>query len=262
MRRVRVLVKAFPQPSAKHEETVCVAAIAEDTREFLRLFPIRYRRLPEAHRFERFDQVTLTATKAESDPRPESFRVDEGSIKVTENASKLSAQSRVQLWAPFVAPSLTALQEDQKKTGRSLGIVKPDPASVIFKYKKVGETDAEDQELTAQLFQQTSLLEDPLKPIARPEYSFAYSFTSGGKQHSYQIHDWEVQAAFHKYKKRYGTEAKALEMLTQEYGQNIPHRNLHLIMGTLHARPWQFIIIGLLRSGLDPAELAKQKEMF
>jgi hypothetical protein len=260
-RRVRVLVKAFPQPSKKHEETVCVAAVDEDTREFLRLFPIRYRRLAAEHRFERFDQVTLTATKA-SDPRPESHQVDEGSIQVTEKAAKLSAQSRVQLWSPFVAPSLTALQEDQKKTGRSLGIIKPDPDSVEFKYKKVEDTDAEDQELTAQLFQQTSLLEDPLKPIARPEYSFAYSFTSGGKAHSYQIHDWEVQAAFHHYKKRYGTEAKALAMLAQEYGQNIPQRNLHLIMGTMHARPWQFIIIGLLRTALDPAELAKQAEMF
>jgi hypothetical protein len=129
-------------------------------------------------------------------------------------------------------------------------------------YKKVEETNVEDQELTAQLFQQTSLLEDPLKPIARPEYGFAYSFTSGGKQHSYQIHDWEVQAAFHNYKRRYGSEAEALKMLVQEYGQNIPARNLHLIMGTMQKRPWQFIIIGLLRTALDPAELAKQQEMF
>lgn len=259
---MRVLVKAFPQPSTKHEETVCVAAIAEDTRELLRLFPIRYRRLPAEHRFERFDQVTLTATKAESDPRPESFRVDEGSIHVTEKAAKLSEQSRVQLWSPFVAESLTALYAENKAKGRSLGIIKPDPDSVEFKYKKVEETEAEDQELTTQLFQQTSLLEDPLKPIARPEYSFAYSFTSGGKQHSYQIHDWEVQAAFHHYKKRYGGEAEALKMLAQEYGQNIPQRNLHLIMGTMQKRPWQFIIIGLLRTGLDPAELEKQGKLF
>lgn len=133
---MRVLVKAFPQPSVKHEETVCVAAIAEDTRELLRLFPIRYRRLPTEHRFERFDQVTLTATKAESDPRPESFRVDEGSIQVTEKAAKLSEESRVQLWS-FVAESLAALYAENKVKGRSLGIVKPDPGSVEFKFKKV-----------------------------------------------------------------------------------------------------------------------------
>ena len=77
--RVRILVKAFPQPSKAHEETVCCAGVTEDGRELLRLFPIRFRRLPREHQFDRFDLVQMTATKA-SDPRPESFRVDEGSI--------------------------------------------------------------------------------------------------------------------------------------------------------------------------------------
>lgn len=260
---MRVLVKAFPQPSAKYEETVCVAAVDEDTREFLRLFPIRYRRLAAEHRFERYDQVTLTLTKA-GDPRPESYHVDEGSIRVTDKArpGSLSEQSRVQLWAPLVAPSLTALYEENKTAKRSLGIIKPDPGSVVFKHKRVEDTATEDQEVTAQMFAQASLLEDELKPLARPEYSFAYSFTSGGRAHSYQIHDWEVQAAFHHYKKRYGGEAEALKMLAQEYGQNIPARNLHLIMGTMKKRQHQFIVIGLLRSGLDPAELEKQGKLF
>ncbi len=31
--RVRILVKAFPQPSEKHEETVCCAGITEDGRQ-------------------------------------------------------------------------------------------------------------------------------------------------------------------------------------------------------------------------------------
>ncbi len=32
-RTIRILVKAFPQPSTKHEETVCCAGINEDTGE-------------------------------------------------------------------------------------------------------------------------------------------------------------------------------------------------------------------------------------
>ena len=34
-RRVRILVKAFPQPSTKHEETVCCAGVTEDGQELL-----------------------------------------------------------------------------------------------------------------------------------------------------------------------------------------------------------------------------------
>lgn len=51
-------------------------------------------------------------------------------------------------------------------------------------------------------------------------------------------------------------------MMTQAYGQNIPTRNLHFIMGTMAKRRWQFILIGLLRSGLDPEELGKQGDLF
>ncbi len=48
----------------------------------------------------------------------------------------------------------------------------------------------------------------------------------------------------------------------REYGEHIPTRHLHFIMGTMAAHPRTFIVIGLLRSGLDPAELAKQSDLF
>lgn len=51
-------------------------------------------------------------------------------------------------------------------------------------------------------------------------------------------------------------------MMAQEYGENIPKRNLHFIMGNMAKRPWVFIVIGLLRSGLDPDELSRQGKLF
>ncbi len=255
--RVRILVKAFPQPSTKYEETVCVAAVSEDTREFLRLFPIRYRRLPAEHRFQRFDQVTLTATKATSDPRPESYRVDEPSIKVTGKSGDLSPTSKVALWSPFVSPSLSVLQSDQKQSGRSLGIIRPDAGSIRFKIAPLAESTPDDQEVASHVFEQASLLEDPLRPLAKPEFSFSYTFVSGGKQHTYQIHDWEVQAAFQEYQRRYGS--GALAKMEEQYGQKIPFQNLHFIMGTMQKRPWQFIVIGLLRSSIAPEDLKRQQ---
>jgi hypothetical protein len=131
--RVRILVKAFPQPSKAHEETVCCAGISEDGTELLRLFPIRFRRLPKEHQFERFDLVQMTATKA-SDPRPESYRVDEASIRLLERDT-LSDEAKVRLWQPFIAPSLKELYADNRATNRSLGIFKPDPDSIKFTVK-------------------------------------------------------------------------------------------------------------------------------
>jgi hypothetical protein len=260
--RVRILVKAFPQPSEKHEETVCCAGITEDGRQLLRLFPIRYRRLPKEHQFERFDLVEMTATKA-SDPRPESYRVDEASIQLVESGKHLTDEAKVQLWQPFIASSLKELYADNRATNRSLGIVKPDPGSITFTVKPAKDAGAADLEVAEQVrqMQQSSFLEDPLTPLEKPEFAFEYQFTSAAHPHGpMMIHDWEVQEAYRQYKRRYG--ADALDHLQRMYGETIPARNLHLIMGTMLAHPRTFIIIGLLRSGLDPAELAKQGKLF
>lgn len=251
------MVKAFPQPSQKHEETVCCAGITEDGQELLRLFPIRYRRLDKEEQFDRFDLIEMTITKA-SDPRPESYRVDEGSIHRLERGKKLADAAKVRLWTPFIAPSLKDLMAENADNGRSLGIIKPDPDSLKFVIKEAAQSDQDDQDVAEMVFEQASLLEDPLKPIEKPKYSFSYHYTCAGHPHKHQIHDWEVQAAFNHYKRRYKTEEKALEMMQQEYGQNIPKHNLHFIMGTMASHPRTFIVIGLLRSGLDPEEVSKQ----
>jgi hypothetical protein len=257
---VRILVKAFPQHSRKYEETVCCAGITGDGR-LIRLFPITYRRLPHEHQFDRFDLVEMTATKA-SDPRPESFRVDEGSIRLIERGKKLSDAAKVRLWQPFIASSLTQLHAENQAHNRSLGIVRPDPGSLKFLVKPAKDADAEDRQIADQVLQmqQSSFLEDPLTPLEKPEFAFVYRYTSDHHRHEHMIHDWEVQEAHRQYKRRYGE--AALDHLKRMYGETIPAGNLHFIMGTMAAHPRTFIIIGLLRSALDPAELARQGDLF
>lgn len=259
--RVRILVKAFPQPSKQHEETVCCAGVTEDGTQLLRLFPIRFRRLPDENQFDRYDLVEMIATKA-SDPRPESYRVDEPSIRVLDSGDKLPDEVKVRLWQPFIAASLKQLHEDNRATNRSLGIIRPDPGSIQFLVKPAKDAEADDRAVAEQVrrIQQSSLLEDPLKPLEQPEFAFAYRYTSAGSHHEHIIHDWEVQAAHRQYKRKYGEQA--MEHLTRMYGESIPTRNLHFIMGTMAAHPRTFIVIGLLRSGLDPAELVKQGKLF
>lgn len=203
----------------------------------------------------------MTATKA-SDPRPESYRVDEASIQLVQSGKKLTDEAKVQLWQPFIAPSLKQLYADNRATSRSLGIIKPDPGSIAFTVKPAKDAGAADLEVAEQVrqMQQSSFLEDPLTPLERPEFAFGYRYTSAAHPHDQLIHDWEVQEAYRQYKRRYGTDA--LDHLKRMYGETIPAGNLHLIMGTMLAHPRTFIIIGLLRSGLDPTELAKQGKLF
>lgn len=252
--RALVLVKAYPQPSQKYEETVCCAGISP-TGEFLRIYPVRYRRLPAEKRFERWDVLEFEAQRSADDFRPESRHVNEDTIAIIQSKSSISEEQRVRMWSPHVASSLTALKEENKSNERSLGIVRPDPGSVKFKARQLRKDSVEDGEMKA-LFRQQSLLDAIALPSLTIEYEFSYRFTSNGTPHEMKIHDWEVQAAHHNFKVRYGSQA--MEMLKQEYEVNIPARNLHFVMGTMKAHPRQFIVIGLLRSSISPEEAERQ----
>ncbi len=254
--RVRILVKAFPQHSQKYEETVCCAGITEQSR-LIRLFPITYRRLAPADQFDRFDLIEATLTKASSDPRPESFRVDHDSIHVIERGSKLSDESKVQLWQPQVVPSLEALLKENRATERSLGIIQPDAGSLQFFHRAAKANERQDVS-----GMQASLFEKPLRTLTPPEFVFGYKYTSAARPHTHTLQDWEVQAAYLAYLRRYSTREEALRMLEQEYGERIPTRHPHFIMGTMKLHPRTFILIGLLRTGVDPEELAKQGSLF
>lgn len=56
------------------------------------------------------------------------------------------------------------------------------------------------------------------------ELTFFYRYTSGGEEHNQSIPDWEVQATYLSYQREYGSREKALAMMAEQYGQEIPPR--------------------------------------
>jgi hypothetical protein len=258
--RVRILVKAYPQPSNKYEETVCVAAISEDGMEMLRLYPIRYRHLQEEKKFDRFDLVELDLEPTKGDPRPESRHVDEASIRIISRGTKVTARDKAKLWQPFVVPTLKELHEQQKSTRRSFGIIKPDDGSLKFFVEREEEASEEDRAINTAAFHMFSLFEASLPQLEKPEFAFGYRFTSGGHSHRHHIHDWEVQAAYLNFRRRYGDEASY--RLKEMYQSVIPSKNPHFIMGTMKARPQSFIVIGILRPGEELELIERQPGLF
>lgn len=237
-----------------------MAAVTEDGREMLRLYPIRYRHLPKSRQFSRYDLVEMLVDRPRDDHRAESRHVDEESIRIISRGTELSDVAKIQLWKPHISPSLTALHDENVKNGRSFGIVRPDLNSLKFFIERESEADTASRKLNQAGFQQVSLFEQPLAELPKTEYSFGYRFTSDGHAHKHYIHDWEVQAAYLSYRRRYKEDA--LSRLRQEYGENIPSHNPHFVMGTMKAHPQTFITIGILRTGLDPVELDKQGGLF
>lgn len=256
--RICILVKAYPQPSLKYEETVCCAGIT-DTGQLLRLYPIPYRHLKPEQRFGRFDVIEAVIERDTSDFRPESHKVAPDSISIVQHEKDLSEESKVRLWAPFVVPSLVQLKEENQATHRSLGIIKPDAGSLKFKVTR-HDRNPDDEAAFASMYSQQNLFYEKPLPALKMEYQFGYSFTCAGTYHEMKLHDWEVQAAYFQYRRKYGGEA--LNMMRKEYEDNMPLRNLHFVMGTMKAHPRQFIVIGMLRSGVSPEEVQSQASLF
>lgn len=252
-----ILVKAFPQPSQHYEETVCCAGITEDGREMRRLYPIRYRRLNPSQRFDRYDLVALETFRPTSDPRPESVRVIEDSITLIVGRT-LPLHERFKLWLPFVAASLEALQQENIETSRSLGIIRPDPASVRFSWKAVADASEEERE-NLRVGRQVMLLEQELTPLQK-DFTFFYTFTTGQKRHRCQILDWEVQATYYNYSRKYGDEA--LPRMRTMWQETFVKQNLHLVMGTVLAHPRAFSIIGVLRTHVNIDGFKAQEDLF
>jgi len=254
-KRVFVLVKAYPQPSRTYEETVCCAGITEDG-EFIRLYPVRYRRLKAAARFERYDLIEVEGERPRDDHRPESFHVNEDSIRILRRAAEFSPEAKARLWIPHVSADLESLRTANREHRVSLGVVRPDPGTLRFSWTAPEKLGAENQAISTALAHQSSLIETALKPLEALEFAFTYAYRSGARKSKGQIHDWEVQAAYRNYKLRY--RERALHMLKQQYQHEMARHNLHLFLGTMKAHPMQFIIVGLLRTSADVAAIEAQ----
>ena len=81
--RAVVLVKAAPQASGSHGETVCVAAL-DEYGNWHRLYPLSFRELMPEQRFGRWDNIEFRWRLPEvaKDRRVESKRVEQDSIKI------------------------------------------------------------------------------------------------------------------------------------------------------------------------------------
>jgi len=260
--KICILVKAYPQPSQKYQETVCCAGITQSGK-LIRLYPIPYRALNSEQKFNRFDWIECDIFRNAEDFRPESYKVVPESIAVIHKASAQSPAYRAKLWAGLVSDSLgqLKLQNSDKNIRTSLGIIKPDAVSLLFSVKKLSESEKEEKQLATGTYDQCMLFEEQnVEPLPAPEYAFRYKFISGGKQSDMMIHDWEVQAAYFHFRRRYGV--NAMQRLVETYQDRMREQNLHFIMGTQMAHPHIFMIIGLLRTSEDIDQVSRQGSLF
>jgi hypothetical protein len=254
-KKALIVVRTYPSPATNGAEVSCTAAIT-DKGEWLRLFPVPWRLLPDDKKFRKYQWVEVRVTKAR-DTRPESYKLVRDSIQIVSEplSTKNDWQLRKDVIEPLKAHCLCCLIRKRNADKH--------PTLSIFRPKKIKRlvikpTSATWTARQLAILRQGHLFEkSPVKELEKIPYNFQYEFECDDAQcsgHTIICTDWEMGESFRKWKSDYGAEWES--KFRQRYeNEMIEKRDTHFFMGTMHGHPGTWIIVGLFYPPLAKQEL-------
>jgi hypothetical protein len=241
--RATILVKALPQPSKTHGETVCCAGVTPRG-EWKRLFPVRFRHLKGESSFSRWDWVSFRYTKPTHDKRPESCHVHEESLVVD---GKLPKSKQAAFLNPLVLPSINVAVH----RGQSLALIRPKNTRFTYRRKSPAEI-AEEREAFEMAARQTSLFDKELAALDPTPFEFRFKFEDDAR-HDFQNGDWEAHAMFYNGRKRGMSEQEALDWMDDTFNVIYPRQGMLFAVGNQAKRPHVWQLLGILKVD-DPGQ--------
>lgn len=251
VKRVIITVKAAPNPSERHGETVCVAGIQVDDlgrTSWIRLYPINFRHLDSDDRFKKYDVVDVECVPATQDSRAESWKP---------TISTMTTQTHLRDWAkraPWVEPLISAdmcsLRDAAAKDSSkpSLGLVRPKEITDFKLSRHEGWTPTEQAKIDAYV-NQLELFDDSEKtPLDAPAYRGHFHWTCWNpacRGHEMGLIDWEFVGQQRHLRGRPDTEIRAA--LRQRWLDEVcaPDRAVAFYVGNQAKRPQTFSILGV-----------------
>lgn len=217
-RRFLVTIKATPNPSSKYRETVCVGGLDLDSGAWTRLFPVPFRDLDRSKQFKKYTIIEVGVKKAEDDHRPESHKINLESIRLVEHidTKKHGWARRKEMVEPAVGRSYCEVLRLQAERDLSMGAFRP--SDVGFSWSKASVRPADTERDT---FAQMSFIHPNLSRLEAVPYNFYYAFRCRGEPecpgHKLPIIDWELSAAWYKWRERYPDEETRLANLKHNW---------------------------------------------
>jgi hypothetical protein len=245
-REVLVTVKAYPNPSARHFETVCVAAVTAEE-GWIRLYPVHFRSLPEDQRFKKYQRVRLLMKKHERDQRPESYQPDENSFELLQVVeSHRNWHGRWQWIRPTVGPSMCEIIRLQKSTGRSLGCIAPRAVDDL----EVENADATWSGRKRAAMEQIQLFDPIDTKLEKIPFVFRYKYRCEDRAcrgHSQSIIDWELMELYRKVKAKTPDHDELLKKIRQKYLDELcgVDKHTHFFVGNHSMWPGSFMVLGV-----------------
>jgi hypothetical protein len=240
-KRILIAVKTYPTLSKKYDELVCTAGFDEEG-NWVRLYPIPFRKLEYQNRYKKYSWIELDIVKNTSDFRPESYRptnIDDIRIVDEIKADGSSWDARRSIVLKKVYTNLEKLIGDAKDQNirTSLAVFKPNKI-IRFQWVEVDrEWDKDLLELLKVKATQKDLFknaENPFEVVRKLPYKFSYSFTDEtGKESTLMIEDWEIgQLFWNCLDKRKDEQLACNDVKKKYYDDFVKTKDLYFFLGT------------------------------
>jgi len=244
VKRALIVVRTYPTPAKNGVEVSCTAAIT-DRNEWLRLFPVPYRRLAPHQQFHKYQWIDVGVEKA-VDPRPESHKIRQDTITIVSSLpTEHHWQARKDVIFPLKSESMCAIQKRRDAYGfPTLGVFRPSSFRLVIEESE--QSTWSDSQL-ATLRQRDLFDDDPPEELEKVSFDFSYDFRcsdSACKGHRMKCTDWEMGQSWRKWRTDYGKNWQ--EAFRETYERKmIEDYDTHFYVGTLNNYPNVFIIVGL-----------------
>ncbi len=243
-KRVIIVAKTYPNLSEKYEETVCVAGIDMETGDWIRMFPIAFRKLRPSQKFRKFDIIEVeTERYNDKYTRVENYRVRDKSIKIIEHKSNPDWESRKDILLPKLIDSVEELETSRDASHKTLGLIKP--REIVDFYKKnIDECRDWEKELIEGT--QRTLFGNYRTPLKKIPYWMGYNFLCNGANcggHNMMCEDWELMELFRSMKNRFGNEV-GFSKVRDKFFEWMQQRDVYFVLGT-ESRWNRFLIVSV-----------------
>jgi hypothetical protein len=241
-----MLVKTYPAPSRTYEEVVCCAGIDAATKSWIRMYPVNFRNLDELARFRKWQFIDATWGFPRNDSRPESRRIQQSAIRAGAILPPGRGWNTRRQWLdPIVDRSLETLRDERPR--RTLGVVRPRRVRRLIIRPARGWNAVARANASQLAFDLTGSRTAPPSLEIIPQ-DFIYEFECDDERcngHKMEIFDWEAGQAYRRFRKLYGDSGWEAAF-RQKWEQELPARDLHLVLGTHSTHPTTWMIVGVL----------------
>ena len=246
LEEILIIVKTYPEISAKYTETVCTGGILKETKQLIRIYPIRYRYLDGANQFNKYQWISARLDNPFADTRPESHTIVESSIVLKDEIGTAANWNERKKWVlndNNVFSSVEELKTSQQKFRTSLGLVRPKKI-MGCKIKNKSATEIQQAEKKKEsILRQGDFFEEK-KDLETLPIKIALEFECDDPKcsgHKMSILDWEFGQLYRKVKNTKDWKKKISDKVSTICG---PNKDTYLILGNMANYQHIFCILG------------------